>query len=276
MPRTRDGKFKSSLFLERKRAVFMLDEVVRALFLAGVSSRKVGKVIETLVGSSLSHSYIASVLEISEEVISEFRNRKLTDDYPVLYIDATYIALKRDNVEKEAVYAVLGLKKDGSRDILAYHFPGGNEKSSIWKEIFNDLKNRGLKSPKMIISDDLSGLEEAIEDVFPSAKHQLCWFHLKKNIKNRVRKRHWDAILRELNDIMNADSIEEGKRKMKDFIEKWRTFYRFFANLEKKINNYTCFLKFHKDIRSYFRTTNWIERCFRQLKDYIRVRGYFH
>ena len=63
---------------------------------------------------------------------------------------------------------------------------------------------------------------------------------------------------------------------MKDFIEKWKTFYRFFTNLEKKINNYTYFLKFHKDIRSYFRTTNWIERCFKELKDYIRVRGYFH
>ena len=276
IPRTRDGKFKSSILPERKRAVFMLDEVVRALFISGVSSRKVGEIIKTLIGSSLSHSFISSTLDIAEEVISEFKSRKLVDDYPVLYIDATYVALKRDSVEKEAVYVVLGLKKDGSRDVLAYYLPGGSEKASVWKEILEDLRERGLKSVRMIISDDLAGLDEAITDVFPSVEHQLCWFHLKRNIKNRVRKRHWDEILRELNEVMNSDSIDEGREKMERFIEKWSRFYRFLGNLGKKVNNYTYFLRFHRDIRSYFRTTNWLERCFKELKDYIRVRGYFH
>jgi transposase-like protein len=58
----------------------------------------------------------------------------------------------RDNVSKEAVYAVLGLTKDGRREVLSYFLPGGDEKSSVWKEIFINLKDRGLSGVKMIIS----------------------------------------------------------------------------------------------------------------------------
>ena len=275
IPRTRDGEFKSCLLPSRKRACFMLEEVVEAMFIAGVSTRKTGEVIKNLIGTSISHQYVSRLIDISEEVIEEWKNRKLEDEYPVLYIDATYVALKRDSVSKEAVYAVMGLKEGGKREILAYFLPGGSEKSAVWKEIFNNLKDRGLRGVRMIISDDLTGLSEVIMEEFPDAMHQLCWFHLKRNIKNRVRKSHWEKMLIELEEIINSENRKEGKEKLELFIEKWRKIYRFLNNLENKKDNYTYFLLAPKDVRSYFRTTNWMERCFKELKDYIRVRAYF-
>ena len=80
--------------------------------------------------------------------------------------------------------------------------PGGEERATNWMKIFMDLKDRGLKRVRMIISDDLKGLDEAIEETYPGVRHQLCWFHLKKNIRNKVRKRHWNEILSELDMIM--------------------------------------------------------------------------
>jgi transposase-like protein len=276
IPRTRDGNFKPSILPERKRVTFMLDDVVRALFCAGLSARKTGDVIKNLVGSSISASFVSANLEIPEDVIDKFRNRTFTQEYPVIYIDATYVSLMRDNVAKEAVYAVLGLTKDGRRDLLAYCLPGGDEKSSVWKEIFVNLKDRGLKGVNMIISDDLPGLTEVINEIFPEAEHQLCWFHLKKNIKNKVRRTHFDEILKELEYIFESETEEEAKDRLIAFINKWSKLYRYFNNIRDKINNYTYFFKFHPKVRSYFRTTNWLERCFKELKDNIRVRGYFH
>ncbi|BBB31823.1 transposase mutator type [Thermotomaculum hydrothermale] len=275
IPRTRDSQFKVKWLPQRKRVMFFLEDIVEAMFIAGVSTRKTAGVIKNLIGANISAQYVSRISEISEEVIEKWKNSRLTKTYPVLYIDATYISLKRDSVAKEAVYAVLGLSEDGKREILGYFLPGGNEKASLWQEIFRDLKERGLKGVKLIISDDLTGLSEAIKEEFPETMHQLCWFHLKRNIKNRVRKHHFEKIKEELDEIMKCESREEGKTKLLAFIEKWKKIYRFLKNIKAKVDNYTFFLLAPDEIRSYFRTTNWMERCFKELKDYIRIRGFF-
>jgi len=239
-------------------------------------ARKTGQVIKNLVGSSISASYISFNTDIAESVIESFRNRKLNDEYPVIYIDATYIPLFRNNVAKEAVYVVLGLRNDGKREILGYFLPGGEEKATVWKEVLFELKNRGLKGVKMIISDDLAGLDEAIREVFPDTEHQLCWFHLKKNIKNKTRAKDFDEIMKDLeHDVLESKTEEEARQRMLSFIDKWSKLYRYFNNLKSKVKNYCYFFKFYPNIRSYLRTTNWLERCFKELKDNIRTRGYF-
>ncbi len=201
IPRTRDGNFKPSIIPERKRVTFLLDDVVTALFCAGLSARKTGQVIKNLVGTSISASYISFNTDIAESVIESFRNRKLNGTYPVLYIDATYIPLFRNNVAKEAVYVVLGLRSYGKREILGYFLP---------------------------------------------------------------------------EYVLESKTEEEARQRMLSFIDKWSKLYnRYFNNLKSKVKNYCYFFKFHPNIRSYLRTTNWLERCFKELKDNIRTRGYF-
>jgi transposase-like protein len=92
-------------------------------------------------------------------------------------------------------------------------------------------------------------------------------------VKNKVRKQHFEQILRELEYIFES---ETKKDRLSVFIEKWNKLYRYFNNLRGKIDNYTYFFKYSRKLRSYFSTTNWIERCFKEIKDNIRIRWYFH
>jgi len=110
--------------------------------------------------------------------------------------------------DKEVIYVI---RVEGRRELLGYYLPGGEKKTSVWKDVFNDLRKRGLKQPKLIISDELSGIERVIKEVFPAAEHGLYWFHLKRDLKNRTRKKDWDEILKELNRIMDSKDEQESK-----------------------------------------------------------------
>ena len=115
VPRTRDGSFKPSLLPPRKRFLFSLDKLIIALFEAGVTTRKTVKVIENLTGFSPSPSYVSQATKIAIEEIEKWKTRAITKEYPVIYLDATYLPLKRDTVAKEAVYVVLGVAEDDGR-----------------------------------------------------------------------------------------------------------------------------------------------------------------
>ena len=140
VPRSRDSEYKPDILPERKRVIFMLDEIIQAMFISGISTRRTVRVISNLIGTNVSAQFVSKAIDIGEKEIERWKNRLLELKYPVLYIDATYIPLKRDSVEKEAVYAILGLREDGKREILGYFIPGGAEKTRMWREIFIDLK----------------------------------------------------------------------------------------------------------------------------------------
>ena len=124
VPRSRDSGYKPEILPERKRVMFMLDEIIRAMFISGISTRKTVKVVSNLMGASVSAQFVSQAIEIGEKEMEKWKRRFLELKYPVLYIDATYIPLKRESVEKEAVYVIMGLREDGKREILGYFIPG--------------------------------------------------------------------------------------------------------------------------------------------------------
>ncbi len=104
VPRTRDGNFHSLLIPYKRRNTFELDQIVKALFVSGISTRKIGEILKELYGISLSYTTISNMADIAIEDIEEWKNRKLSSEYAVLFLDATYFPIKRDSVEKEAIY----------------------------------------------------------------------------------------------------------------------------------------------------------------------------
>ena len=144
--RTRDGNFRSVFLPYKKKYTEDMEEVIKALFIAGVSQRKFAQVLELLYGMKLSASTISRMAKVGYEEVEKWKNRPLEERYAVIFLDATYFLLRRTKISKEPIYVALGVKEDGRREILGWWLGGSDEESAgIWDEILQELKERGVK-----------------------------------------------------------------------------------------------------------------------------------
>ncbi len=213
VPRSQDGGFKSELLPHRRRSVEETQELVRALLIAGVSTRKIGEVLKQLYGMQLSHTTASRLARVAQEEITAWRERPLCRRYGVIQLDAVFVPLKRDRVEKEAVYVALATQEDGHRQILGYWLPGGSESAENWREILQELRQRGVEDVECIVTDGLAGLKEVIAEVFPQAQHQqyesaekYLYTNLSEMDECFMTRRFWGVLLLHL-------SITEKRRK---------------------------------------------------------------
>src|SRR5699024_4518842 len=118
---------------------------------------------------------------------------------------ATYVLTRRDDsVSNEAYYTVLGVKEDRTREVLAVvNFP--TESATNWKDVFEDLKERGVAVIDLLVCDGLPGIENVLADTFPKADLQLCTVHLKRNIAGKVKPRDKKQVMEELKQICAPD-----------------------------------------------------------------------
>jgi len=120
----------------------------------------------------------------------------------------------------------LGIKPDGRREILGFWLLGAEgESAGNWEEILKDLRRRGIQRVRIFITDDLSGLEEAIKKIFPEADWQLCVLHAVRDALNKVRKRDREALAETLKKIYRAESREEAEEALRNLRERWGTVY---------------------------------------------------
>jgi putative transposase len=108
---------------------------------------------------------ISNMTKIVSEDIIAFKERSLESRYSVIFMDATHIPLKRQTVSKEAVYIVIGIRLDGTKEVLGFSL-APTESAYVWKEILQDLKDRGLKEVLLVVTDGLSGINDSIHSVF--------------------------------------------------------------------------------------------------------------
>ena len=188
------------------------------------------------------------------------------------YIDATYVPTRRDrSVSQEAYYSILGLLPDGRREVLGVvHHP--EEGALCWEMELEALKERGVEAVDLIVSDGLTGIENAVKRAYPAALHQLCMVHFKRNALGMVAKKDraqlkadLDAFfLMENTDMMPMEAYENLKR----FTENWSSKYPSFKRLshERSIA-YFAYLRFPAHLHRMLCTTNWIEWLNRSYKD---------
>jgi transposase-like protein len=120
VPRVRSGNFKPHIIPERRKAFFDLGEVVVLMFASGASVRNVSRFLETVYGVYYSPSSLSRLTEVASERVEAWRKRELSENYFAIYLDATYLSVRRGEVEKEPVYVALGLKFDGTREVLGF------------------------------------------------------------------------------------------------------------------------------------------------------------
>lgn len=272
VPRDRKGDFQTALFPPYQRRNGWLEEAILTLYKSGVSTRQVGKFVERMLdGNSYSATTVSNITEKVREDIEAFHKAPLEKTYFALYLDALYVKVRRDTVEKEAVYVVLGITLEGKREIVDFYI-GGRESSSGWKELLSDLYQRGLQKVSIGIFDGLSGLEEAFRDVYPKADVQRCVVHKVRSTLSKVRKKDQAEVAQDLRTIYRADHLKAAQEAFASVQEKWGTKYkRELKAWEDELSVLLTFYNYPKEIRSYLYTTNMIERLNKEIRKRIKT-----
>jgi transposase-like protein len=244
-----------------------------------LTTEQVGDLFGQIYGKSYSTSQVSRMFEGAKEEVSEWLSRPLLSYYPIIYIDACFIATRRvDSVSKEAFFTILGVKPDRTREVLGV-VNNPTEGSGFWNDIFTDLKNRGLNRVDLFVSDGLTGIENVIRQHFRDSEIQLCAIHLERECLRYAKPAHKLEMGNDLREVFQTenqnDSKLDGVNRWKSFCKKWGKYY---TNFSKKGENpryelYFTYLDYHWSIRSMIYSTNWIERLNRDFKRTTKMRG---
>ena len=267
VPKDREGRFSSSLFNRYQRNEKALILALQEMYLQGVSTRKVKEITEALCGLEISKSLVSDLARDLDLEILAWRNRKLTQDYSYLIIDARYEKIRTNNtISSQGVLITLGIGADGKREILSVDV-ADSESETSWSEAFRNLKERGLSGVRLITSDDHGGLVNAAHRHFHGISWQRCQFHFTKNILYITPKKERRLIYSELKSIFDSPDQNRAKQRLSDVIETYQSRY---PKIAEKLSNdaedvLTCF-NFPSSHRRRIRTTNTLERFNQEIK----------
>ncbi len=212
------------------------------------------------------------VSNITDQIIpeiKEWQERPLDSVYPIVFIDAVHFSVREENrVVKKAAYIVLGINKEGYKEILGIWI-GENESSKFWLGVLNDLKQRGIQDILIMCSDNLTGIKQAIETAYPNTVQQRCIVHM---IRNLVKF----ASYRDLKTIYTSKNEKEGYEQLQKVKEKWKDKYlSAFKTWEENWDAICPFFQFSEPIRKIMYTTNTIESLNRQFRKYTKTKSVF-
>jgi putative transposase len=279
IPRSRNHNFYPLILALIKDQNKESETLAFELYKNGLTTEQVGGIFEKLYGQHYSKSAVSQMMKSARTDVFAWLERKTLDAiYPIIYIDATFWHTRRnDQVSSEAYYTILSVKQDTTREVLAVvNHP--TEGASNWEDAFLSLKERGVRQVQLVVADGLTGIEHAIQKVFPDAAIQLCTVHLTRNILSKVKPSDKAAIAHEMKEVLQPDNEQDtprqGLARFHSFIEKWEKKYPSFKTYKgSRYALYFNYLSYEKTIRRMIYTTNWVERLNRNYKRTLRMRS---
>jgi putative transposase len=222
VPQDRMGRFSTELFERYQRSEKALVGTLAEMYVQGVSTRKVKAVTEVLCGHSFSASSISAINKSLDEGLQAFAERRLSESYPYLILDARYEKVREAGViVSQAVLVGVAVDEDGRRQILAVELANRESRSS-WRDFLVGLKTRGLAGVEFVVSDDHPGLKQAIREVLPEAAWQRCYVHFLRNALDYVPRRVDDDCLQELRWFYDRRDLTEVRRDIAQWLAKWQ------------------------------------------------------
>jgi putative transposase len=256
-----------------------IDRTILSGFVLGLSTRKLGEVLLGLLGRPVSPATVSRVAQSLDKAVAAFHARPLDGRYRALMLDGVVLARKTGaGALRRPVLVALGLRRDGKKEIIDYRLARG-ESAAEWEHFLADLYRRGLTGDglDMICVDGGSGLLAALPMVYDKIPVQRCWAHKIRNILNKVRKTDEKAVKAGLHAVMNADTATKARSAARRFADQWSQAYpAAVACLRDDLDELlTCFRYKTLDARKSVRTTNAIERRFREVRRRTRPMGVF-
>jgi transposase-like protein len=277
VPKLRTLKFETEIIKRYQRRESSVEEALMEMYLAGVSVRRVEDITEALWGTRVSPSTVSDLNQKVYGRIEEWRTRRLEGTYAYVYLDG--IVLKRSwggEVKNVSVLVAIGVDQDGFREVLGA-CEGCKEDKAGWLGFLKDLKDRGLKGVRLIISDRCLGLVEASSEVFPKADWQRCVVHWYRNVFSKVPHSHMADVSAMLKAIHAQEDVEAARIKVKQVVEKLRQKkLRAAADwIEETAEEILAYMSYPREHWRKIRTNNPLERIMREIRRRTRVVGAF-
>jgi transposase-like protein len=274
IPKLRRGSYFPSFLEPRKRSEQALVSVVQEAYVAGVSTRKVDQVVESL-GLRISKSEVSRICQGLDEQVDAFRDRPLEGRYPYLWLDAK-VEKVRDGgrVVRKALVLAYGVHESGYREVIALDV-GEAETEAFWRSFLRGLVERGLTGVQLVVSDAHTGLKKAIARVL-GCPWQRCSVHFLREALGHARREQQPMLAALLRPLFSADSGEQARELVSDALERLRKPLPKIATLlEEAEHDLLAFYAFLADHWPKLRSTNPLERVNREIGRRTDVVGIF-
>lgn len=277
VPRDRNGSFQSPLLEPYQTSTNELEDKIIGLYAKGMSARDIQSTLKDLYGVEVSAATVSTVTDKVWHLVEAWQNRPLAAVYPIVYLDAIHLKLRRDGkVLNTAVYIVLGIDLEGQRDVLGHWVGDGAEGANFWLSVVTDLQARGVQDIFLACVDGLSGFKAAIQAVFPRTQIQRCIIHQVRHSLTYVTWKDRKAFVRDLRAVYQAPTREAAETELLNLSEKWGQTYAVAVRCwETNWEDLATMFDYPPDIRRLIYTTNTIEGYNRQQYLVIKTKGAF-
>jgi len=271
VPQFRDGSFATEIFQRYQRSEQALVLALMEMVVNGVSTRKVARITEELCGTSFSKSTVSRLCAALDVRVRAWSERPL-GRFPFLLIDALYVKVREDErIVTKAALLVSGVNDEGYREVLGLKL-GDSESEGFWRDLFEELKDRGLEGVAFVVSDEHKGLVGAIRRCFQGAVWQRCQVHFTRNVLTHTPSRHKAAMTEGLKRIFRAETAQEAREKAHALMDEMEgKAPRAVACLEDGLEDALAVLALPEKYRRRLKSTNMQERLIQEIRRRERV-----
>ena len=277
VPRVRNSTFQSPLVDAYQTSTNELEDKIIGLYAKGMSARDIQDTLHQAYGVEVAAATISTITDKVWSLVEAWQNRPLAAVYPIVYLDAIHLKLRRDGkVANTAVYIVLGVDLDGQRDVLGHWVGDGAEGANFWLSVVTDLQSRGVQDSFIACIDGRTGFKDAIQAVFPRTQIQRCIIPQVRQSLTYVSWKDRKAFVADLRTIYQAPTREAAETRLLELSERWSASYPMAVrSWETHWEDLATMFEYGAEIRRLIYTTNSIEGYNRQLRKVTKTKGAF-
>ena len=275
IPKLRKGSYFPSFLDPRRMAEKALSAVIQEAYVHGVSTRSVDDLVKAMGGTGVSKSQVSRLCEEIDGRVNAFLDRPLEGEWPYVWLDATYVKVRRNNrIVSVAVIVAVGVNTDGRREVLGMDI-GPSEAETFWTEFLRKLRRRGLRGVKLVISDAHEGIKAAVSKLM-NATWQRCRVHTMRNALAHAGKSSRRVVSAFIATAFAQDSAEAARTQWRKVADQLRPKLPKLAGfMDEAETDVLAYMAFPSDHWPKIHSTNGLERLNGEIKRRTDVVGIF-
>jgi putative transposase len=275
IPRLRRGSYFPGFLEPRRMAEKALTAVIQEAYVQGVSTRSVDELVKAMGMTGISKSQVSRLCEEIDGKVKAFLDRPIEGDWPYLWLDATYVKVRQNSrVVSAAVIIAVGVNSDGRREVLGMDI-GPSEAEAFWTAFLRELRQRGLRGVKLVVSDAHEGLKTAVAKLL-HASWQRCRVHFARNALAYAGRNGRRVVAAFIATAFAQNDAEAAKLQWRKVADQLRpTLPKLAALMDESETDVLAYMSFPAAHRAKLHSVNPLERLNGEIKRRTDVVGIF-